>query len=84
MKAPYTPPLFIAESFAMTQAVANNCTQDIPLSRTNLNDPRSCIWDLGKQKFVFINENTVCTENGDRLGFACYNNPTATRTAFHS
>lgn len=84
MKAPYSPPLFIAESFAMTQSVANNCTQDIPLSQTTLNDPHNCVWKLGMQKAVFLRGRLECTEDGELLGFACYNNPTATRTAFHS
>ena len=84
MKAPYSAPLFVVESFAMTQSIAKNCTADIPVRYITSSDPYSCAWDLGGGYFAFVSGNNDCTIDGDLLGFACYNNPTASKTAFHS
>ena len=84
MKAPYSAPLFVVESFTMTQSIAKDCTTDIPIANITSNDPHICAWALGKGKNVFLSHNLNCSLDGEILGFACYNNPTASRTAFHS
>ena len=84
MKAPYSAPLFVVESFAMTQSIAKNCTADIPVSNITLTDPLTCAWKLSENYSAFVSGAPQCDVDGDLLGFACYNNPTAARTAFHS
>ena len=84
MKTPYSTPLFVVESFEMTQSIAKDCGTDIPVDNITTRSPLDCAWKLGMGNNVFLNGNANCNLDGENMGFACYNNPTALTTAFHS
>lgn len=73
MKSSYKKPMFAVGSLSIAQSASRDCWNGIPQDQVNLNDAPNCGWDLGGM-IIFV-PGTVCTENGDDFGFACYNNP---------
>ena len=73
MKSSYKKPMLAVGSLSLAQSSARDCWDGIPQDQVNINDAPKCGWDLGGM-IIFV-PGTVCTEDGDSFGFACYNNP---------
>ncbi|MBO5836738.1 MAG: hypothetical protein J6Q92_02465 [Oscillospiraceae bacterium] len=82
MKANYTKPLLAMEMFSLTQTIVRDCADSIPEGRVDFNDPTKCVWRLDNNVSVFVQD--TCTFDGEKLGYACYNNPSEGNYIFHS
>lgn len=82
MKANYTKPLLAMEMFSLTQTIARDCADSIPEGRVDFNDPTKCVWHLDNNVSVFVQG--TCMFDGEKLGYACYNNPSEGNYIFRS
>lgn len=82
MKANYTKPLLAMEMFSLTQTIVRDCADSIPKGRVDFNDPTKCVWYLDNNVSVFVQG--TCTLDGEKLGYACYNNPSEGNYIFRS
>jgi hypothetical protein len=83
MKTPYIKPVFAVELFSGAQTTTRDCWDSIIAEDVTLNDLPDCYWEPIPGVRLFL-ENTVCTENGEIYGAACYNNPSETQYIFRS
>ena len=83
MKQSYKKPLLLLEPLTLAQTVARDCADSIPQSQVTANDPANCVWDLGGGTTVFV-AGSNCVIDGERMGYACYNNPTEGNYIFRS
>lgn len=74
MKQTYKKPMLAVGSLSVAQSASRDCGSGIPQDQVTLNDVPDCGWDLGGGLIIFV-PGTVCIEDGDSFGFACYNNP---------
>ena len=81
MKA-YMKPLLALELFSASQSIARDCADNIPKDQVNLNDPGTCVWDLGGGTTVFVAG--TCVIDGEAMGYGCYNNPSEGNYIFRS
>lgn len=84
MKNKYKKPLLAVERFALAQSIARDCgNTSIPASQITSGDIHSCLWDLGGGMTVFIG-GAHCVLDGEKMGYACYNNPAEGNFVFKS
>ena len=83
MKSKYTKPMLAMEMFSLTQTATRDCTDSIPTDQVTLNDPNTCVWNLGGRTTVFV-AGSNCVIDGERMGYACYNNPSEGNYIFRS
>ena len=82
MKANYIKPLLAVELFSTSQSITRDCADNLPKDQINLNDPATCVWDLGGGTTVFVAG--TCTLDGEAMGYGCYNNPSEGNYIFRS
>lgn len=75
MKSNYTKPFLGVEIFSIFQSAARDCADSIPKEQVTFNDISTCAWDLGGGTIIFIVGGSTCTDDGEEMGIACYNNP---------
>ena len=83
MKANYTKPMLVVEVFSLSQSTARDCADSIPKDQVTASDPANCVWDLGGGATVFV-AGSNCTIDGEKMGVACYNNPSEGNYVFRS
>ncbi len=83
MKANYTKPLLAVEMFFLAQSTTRDCADSLMTEQITYNDIEVCTVDMGGGATVFVGGKT-CTYDGEKMGYACYNNPTEGNYIFRS
>ena len=75
MKGNYTKPMLVMEMFSLMRGTSRDCMDSIPQGKVNFGDPNQCGWDVGGGTIFFVEGGKACTDNGEGIAGACYNNP---------
>ena len=85
MKAKYTKPVLMMESFTLSQTIAHNCGEGLDWSQATTKYKSTCGWATGfPGDTYFIDGNNVCNVDGSQLTTICYNNPDGDLAIFNS
>ena len=83
MKANYTKPLLVVETFSHAQSTTRVCADSLMENQVTFNDIDTCAVDMGGGFTVFVGGKT-CKFDGEQMGYLCYNNPTEGNYIFRS